>query len=93
MTENGAVVSVPMAVVPSKNCTLAIDSSSAAVASSVIGTPTTPVLPPAGGVSETAGGWLVAGPASMNVAVNVRALAGVAIVCVAAPPSLQLLNW
>ena len=87
------VSAAPMAVAPSKNCTLAIDpSASVAVALSVMGVPVKPVLPLAGAVSATVGGWLMTGPASMKVAVKVRVAGGVAIVCFAAPPSFQLLN-
>src|SRR5687768_15003354 len=94
-TENGGSVSAaPSGVAPSKNCTLAtVPSLSVAVADSVIGVPGFPVLLFAGAVSATAGGALIAGPASMKTAVWVAFVAGVAMVCVAAAPSLQLMNW
>ena len=71
VTENGAVVSAaPIAVPPSKNCTLAIAPSvSLALAVSVIGVPGLPVLLLAGAVMATVGGALTAGPTSMKTAV------------------------
>src|SRR5437763_2105506 len=84
----GLDASSPIFVAPSKNSTLAIvPSLSEAVALSVIGVPRVPV---AGADSATLGGWFTTGPMSVKFAVYVVLAAGVEMVWVAAPPSLQL---
>ena len=84
----GALESSPNSVLPSKKATFAtLPSASAAAAVSVTATPTVALV---GAARLTVGGWLTAGPRSLNVAVSVVSAAGVGRVWVAAPPSLQL---
>jgi len=69
LTEYGSVVTAtPMAVLPSKNCTLLmVPPLSLALAVSVIGVPGLPVLLFAGAVKATVGGALMADPASVKI--------------------------
>ena len=76
LTPYGALLSVPIAVVPSRNCTeLTVPSESAAFAVMVTGTPVVTVAPFVGAVIATVGGTFAA-PTSVNVAVSVAAAAG-----------------